>query len=60
MRVAFAVTGLCALIPAGAFAQAIWTDIAGVLLGGMLLVREIMATRGSTAKKQAATSGNVE
>jgi hypothetical protein len=34
-----------ALIPAGAFAGAVWTDIAGAVLGGFLIVREYVATR---------------
>ena len=51
MRIAFAAAGLCALIPADAFAQAIWTDIAGVLLGGMLLIREIVAARAGAEAK---------
>ncbi|MBI2090500.1 MAG: TRAP transporter fused permease subunit [Deltaproteobacteria bacterium] len=36
-RVAFAASGLLALIPAGAFPGAVWTDIVGVL-GGIALV----------------------
>ncbi len=54
LRIAFAAAGLCALIPAGAFALAIWTDIAGVLAGTALIVREIVATRGRAAPAQEA------
>jgi len=45
MRLAFALAGGCALIPAGAFTLAIWTDVAGVLVGSVLIVRELLATR---------------
>jgi len=48
MRLAFAVAGLAALIPAGAFPLAVWTDIAGAVLGGLLIAREIMANRAAT------------
>jgi hypothetical protein len=45
MRLLFAVAGLLALIPAGAFVGAVWTDIAGVVLGAVLIAREYRATR---------------
>jgi len=45
MRALFAAAGLLALIPAGAFQGAVWTDIAGALLGGLLIGRELMASR---------------
>jgi TRAP transporter 4TM/12TM fusion protein len=45
MRVLFAAAGLLALIPAGAFQGAMWTDIAGAVLGGVLIGRELMASR---------------
>ncbi len=53
-RVLFLVTGLLALIPAGAFAGAVWTDVVGVLGGVALIVREIAAAR---ALRRAAPSG---
>jgi TRAP transporter 4TM/12TM fusion protein len=45
MRLGFAVTGLMALIPAGAFAGAIWTDLAGVAGGVVLMAAELMRAR---------------
>jgi TRAP transporter 4TM/12TM fusion protein len=45
MRIAFAAAGLMALIPAGAFEGALWTDIAGAVLGGLLITRELVASR---------------
>jgi len=44
-RAAFAVAGLMALIPAGAFPGAIYTDVAGTLAGLALLAYEIAARR---------------
>jgi TRAP-type uncharacterized transport system fused permease subunit len=44
-RLLFAAAGLLALIPAGAFPGAIFTDIVGTTLGGVLLAREYLATR---------------
>jgi TRAP transporter 4TM/12TM fusion protein len=45
MRLGFAVTGLMALIPAGAFTGAIWTDLAGVAGGVVLMAAELVRTR---------------
>jgi TRAP-type uncharacterized transport system fused permease subunit len=45
LRLLFGLVGVLAMIPAGAFAGAIWTDIVGVVLGGFLIAREIAATR---------------
>jgi TRAP transporter 4TM/12TM fusion protein len=45
MRTLFAAAGLLALIPAGAFPGAVWTDVAGATLGGLLILREYFATR---------------
>ncbi len=45
MRLGFAVTGLMALIPAGAFAGAIWTDLAGVAGGVLLMAAELVRSR---------------
>jgi TRAP-type uncharacterized transport system fused permease subunit len=44
-RVLFAVAGLMALVPAGAFAGAIYTDIAGVALGAVLISAEMVRAR---------------
>lgn len=49
MRVLFGVAGLLALIPAGAFPGAIWTDVVGVALGAVLIAREIVARRAERA-----------
>ena len=45
MRLAFAIAGALALIPAGAFAGALATDIVGTLLGLGLLSWEVVASR---------------
>ena len=45
MRGLFAVSGLLALIPAGAFPGAVVTDIAGAALGAVLIAREIWLVR---------------
>lgn len=45
MRLLFGVAGILSLIPAGAFPGAVWTDVAGVVLGLGLLAREVAATR---------------
>ena len=45
LRLMFAAAGLLALIPAGAFEAAVWTDVGGAVLGGALIAREIMAVR---------------
>jgi hypothetical protein len=37
--------GLLALIPAGAFPGAVWTDILGAALGAVLIAREIWLVR---------------
>jgi hypothetical protein len=44
-RLAFAVSGLLALIPAGAFPGAIYTDVAGMLAGLGLIGYEIAIAR---------------
>jgi TRAP-type uncharacterized transport system fused permease subunit len=51
MRLLFAAAGLLALIPAGAFPGALWTDIAGTILGGFLIAREYVATRSHASLK---------
>ena len=45
MRLAFAVSGLAALMPAGAFAGGHWVDLAGVALGCALTAREWLVAR---------------
>ena len=45
LRLAFAVSGLLALIPAGAFPGAVYTDVAGMLAGLGLIGYEIAARR---------------
>ena len=45
MRLLFALSGLLALIPAGAFQGALITDIVGAAGGAALIAREILAVR---------------
>jgi TRAP-type uncharacterized transport system fused permease subunit len=40
-RVAFVVAGIAALVPAGAFPNAVYTDVAGMLMGALLLGLEL-------------------
>ncbi len=54
MRILFAAAGLLALIPAGAFQGAVWTDVLGAVLGGALIARELTASRSQTAIETAA------
>jgi hypothetical protein len=44
-RLAFAVSGLLALIPAGAFPGAVYTDLAGMLAGLGLIGSEVVKRR---------------
>jgi TRAP transporter 4TM/12TM fusion protein len=46
-RIAFGIAGILALIPAGAFASAWLTDVAGAALGGILVYVEAGANRAS-------------
>jgi TRAP transporter 4TM/12TM fusion protein len=57
IRLMFGVAGLLALIPAGAFPHAVWTDIIGAALGGVLIAREFMATRARGAADRSAQTG---
>jgi TRAP transporter 4TM/12TM fusion protein len=41
LRCAFALAGIAMMIPANAFAGAIWTDVAGVIVGAGLIVSEV-------------------
>jgi TRAP transporter 4TM/12TM fusion protein len=45
MRIAFAVAGLLLMIPANGFPGAIWTDVAGFILGIVLIGAELGALR---------------
>ena len=45
LRGVFMAAGLMALIPAGAFPGAVWTDILGAALGAVLIAREIWLVR---------------
>jgi TRAP-type uncharacterized transport system fused permease subunit len=45
-RAAFAAAGLLALVPAGAFEGALYTDLVGMAAGAALIVREIVVGRG--------------
>jgi TRAP transporter 4TM/12TM fusion protein len=45
MRILFGVSGLLALIPAGAFPAAVWTDVGGAAVGAALIAREYFTTR---------------
>jgi TRAP transporter 4TM/12TM fusion protein len=47
LRIAFGASGLLALIPAGAFPGAVWTDIGGAARGAALLVREFWLQRAA-------------
>jgi TRAP-type uncharacterized transport system fused permease subunit len=44
-RFVFAAAGLLALIPAGAFPGAVYTDIVGAVVGGGLIAREVWLAR---------------
>jgi TRAP transporter 4TM/12TM fusion protein len=52
LRALFIVAGVLLLIPADAFGGAIFTDIAGLALGGVLLAREILRDRRSRPKRE--------
>ena len=45
LRLAFAVFGLLALVPAGAFPGAVYSDIAGVLGGLTLMASDVIRQR---------------
>jgi TRAP transporter 4TM/12TM fusion protein len=49
MRILFGVSGMLALIPAGAFPAAVWTDVGGAAVGAALIAREYLATRMRSA-----------
>jgi hypothetical protein len=52
LRALFALAGLMALVPAGAFPAALYTDIAGAAIGGFMIVREILMGRGYFPARQ--------
>ena len=41
LRLAFAIAGIGMMVPANAFSGAIWTDVAGVIIGAGLIVSEL-------------------
>jgi TRAP-type uncharacterized transport system fused permease subunit len=41
LRIAFAASGLAMMVPANAFAGAIWTDVAGFIVGAGLIASEL-------------------
>jgi TRAP transporter 4TM/12TM fusion protein len=45
MRLGFGLAGILLFIPADAVRHGVWTDIAGLALGAILLAREILAVR---------------
>jgi TRAP-type uncharacterized transport system fused permease subunit len=45
MRVGFGLAGLLLFIPGDAFRDAVWTDVAGLVLAAILFAREFMAMR---------------
>lgn len=57
-RFAFAISGLLALIPAGAFPGAVWTDIVGVL-GGIALVSWEIVWRRRIRKAEALPQSSI-
>jgi TRAP transporter 4TM/12TM fusion protein len=44
-RIGFAIAGLLLFIPAGAMQYGVWTDIAGLVFGAILVGKELVATR---------------
>jgi TRAP-type uncharacterized transport system fused permease subunit len=53
MRLAFLAAGILALIPAGAFKGALWTDLLGCGAGVLLLATEILTARRQRAAQPA-------
>lgn len=54
MRVLFGIFGLAALVPAGAFPGAVWTDILGVAGGLVVIAVDVLRTRDAAVKEPAA------
>ncbi|MCC2689150.1 MAG: C4-dicarboxylate transporter permease [Rhizobiaceae bacterium] len=53
MRALFAIAGLNALIPAGAFPGAIYTDVAGVILGALAMGWSVLGARAKPTSQAA-------
>ncbi len=53
VRVLFSLAGLLALIPSGAFPQAVITDVVGVACGFVLMVWQLMTRKPATTKDAA-------
>ena len=53
LRLAFGVSGLLSLIPAGAFPGAVITDILGAAAGAVLIARELWLARARTRGREA-------
>jgi len=53
MRAAFVVFGFMALVPAGAFEGAIWSDLVGVVGGLALMAREVIRGRRRQSEEPA-------
>jgi TRAP transporter 4TM/12TM fusion protein len=56
-RLAFVAAGLALMVPAESFTGAFWTDIAGFVVGVILVGREIRARRGNAAQASVAGAG---
>jgi TRAP transporter 4TM/12TM fusion protein len=54
MRAAFAASGLAMMVPANAFPGALWTDIAGFVVGAGLILMELGAVRRARAATEKA------
>ncbi|MPZ57149.1 MAG: TRAP transporter fused permease subunit [Rhizobiales bacterium] len=52
LRAAFAASGLAMMIPANAFPGALWTDIAGFVVGAGLILSELGSTRRTRSTPQ--------
>jgi TRAP-type uncharacterized transport system fused permease subunit len=54
LRVLYVLAGVLLLIPADAFKGAIFTDVAGLMLGAVLLGREVFRRRASARLREGA------
>jgi hypothetical protein len=52
--VAFATSGIAMMVPSNAFPGALWTDIAGFVVGSGLILLELSATRRTRPSPQKA------
>ena len=57
-RIGFAAAGLASLVPANAFAGALWTDAVGVVAGLALALRELKAARAARPPVAVAPGGD--